>query len=410
MLIVRLMMLNTFGKEIIPENEQERLAALARYEILDSPPEGAFDKIAGLAQAVFTVPIALIALVDAKRVFFKANIGMEDTTEVHRGVSLCSLAILQEEVTVFENASEDPCLLHNPLVAGSFGLRFYAGAPIITPDGYHVGTVCIVDHQPRHFSNEQRSILKQMASLVMNELELRLSARKTLAAHNELLTLTVHDIKNPINNISGLANLISLEAEDSASIRTYASLITKSTQTLNSVVQQLLDSSLNLSGTHILKLEQIDMAELVQQTLEENKASLLKKNQKVNFKSVEGLKLQGDPLRLKLAIDNLVSNASKYSPAGSPIDMQLQQTDGVLRLKVEDKGQGLTAEDKEQLFGKYNRLSARPTDNESSTGLGLYITKKIIEQHSGKIWAESEGQHKGSRFYIELPWQPKGHH
>lgn len=399
------MMLNTFGKEIIPANEQERLAALARYEILDSPPEGAFNKIAALAQVVFAVPIALIALIDSKRVFFKANIGMEGTTQVHRGISLCSLAILQEEVTVFENASEDPCLLHNPLVAGSFGLRFYAGAPIITHDGYRVGTVCILDHKPRKFPKEQRNILKQMADLVMNELELRLSARKTLAAHNELLTLTVHDIKNPINNISGLANLISMEAEESSSIRTYASLITKSTQTLNGVVQQLLDSSLNISGKHVLKLENIDMSELVQQTLEENKASLLKKNQKVNFMPIKGLQLQGDPLRLKLAIDNLVSNASKYSPAGSSIDMQLQQTNGLLRLKVEDKGQGLTTEDKEQIFGKYNRLSARPTGNESSTGLGLYITKKIVEQHSGKIWAESDGQDKGSRFYIELPRQ-----
>lgn len=405
MLIVSPMMLNTFGKEIIPDNEQERLAALARYEVLDSPPEGAFDKIASLAQAVFSVPIALIALVDSKRVFFKANVGMEGTTQVHRGISLCSLAILQEEVTVFENASEDPCLLHNPLVAGSFGLRFYAGAPIITHDGYRVGTVCIVDHQPRQFSEGQRDILKQMASLVMNELELRLSARKTLAAHNELLTLTVHDIKNPINNISGLANLIKQEAEDTASVRTYAGLVAKSIHTLNGVVQQLLDSSLNLSGTHVLKLERVDMAELVQQTLEENKASLLKKNQKINFKPIKGLNLQGDSLRLKLAIDNLVSNASKYSPVGSAIDLQLQQIDGALRLKVEDKGQGLTTQDKEQLFGKYNRLSARPTGNESSSGLGLYITKKIVEQHSGKIWAESEGQHKGSRFYIELPRQ-----
>ncbi len=402
------MIKNSFGKDIIPANEEERLAVLNRYEILDTPPEGAFDKIASLAQCVFKVPIALVALIDKEQVFFKANVGMGTTTHVDRGISLCSLAILQDGVTVFENAPEDPCLLHNPLVAGNFGLRFYAGAPITTHDGYRVGTVCIVDHKPRQFSVDQRYILEQMAGLVMDELELRLSARKAVAAQNELLSLTVHDIKNPINNVSGLANLISIESNNPETIRSYAGLIQQSAKTLNGVVQQLLDSSLNTAGdnSYSLRMEKLDAGELVQQTLEENKASLLMKNQEVHFQSEKGLKLLGDSLRLKLAFDNLISNASKYSPIGNPIHVQLQQLDAVLRLEVKDSGQGLTEEDMEQLFGKYNRLSATPTDNESSTGLGLYIAKKIVEQHNGKIWAESDGRHKGSRFYIELPKAP----
>lgn len=396
------MIRNTFGKEIVPENDEARLHALYRYEILDSPPEGAFDKIAKLAQSIFKVPIALVALVDQERVFFKANMGMGNTKNVNRGVSLCSLAVLQQEVTVFENASDDPCLLHNPLVAGSFGLRFYAGAPITTQDGYHVGTVCIVDHKPRSFSEEQRNILAQLASLVMNELELRLSTRKALGAQNEMLNMTVHDLKNPINNISGLAHLIEMEISDKESILTYTDLIHKSTRTLNQVVQNLLDTSLNTNGEANLKLENVNLSSLLWQTIEENKAGLLKKSQSMATSIEKSIWLQADPFRLKLVLDNLISNASKYSHPGTAIEVNLAQTDGVARIAIKDQGQGITAEDQEKLFGKYARLSAKPTANETSTGLGLYIARKIVQQHKGKIWAESDGKDKGSRFVIEL--------
>ncbi|AHM60632.1 ATPase [Flammeovirgaceae bacterium 311] len=396
------MIRNTFGKEIVPVNDEARLKALYRYEILDTPPEGAFDKIATLAQSIFKVPIALVALVDQKRVFFKANRGMGDTKSVDRGVSLCSLAVLEEGVTVFENANDDPCLLHNPLVAGAFGLRFYAGAPITTHDGYRVGTVCIVDHTPRSFSAEQRSILAQLAGLVMEELELRLSARKALGAQNEMLNMTVHDLKNPINNISGLAHLIEMEISDKESVLTYTGLIHKSAKTLNQVVQNLLDTSLNTSGETNLKLENVNLSSLLWQTIEENKAGLLKKNQSLTTDISKSVRLQADPFRLKLVLDNLISNASKYSDSGSAIDVTLEQTDGTARVAISDNGQGLTAEDHKKLFGKYSRLSATPTANESSTGLGLYIAKKIVQQHKGKIWAESDGKDKGSRFIIEL--------
>ena len=396
------MLKNTFGKEIVPKNDDARIAALYRYEILDTPPEGAFEKIATLAQSIFNVPIALVALVDKERVFFKANRGMGDTKSVHRGISLCSLAVLQDGVTVFENAPEDPCLLHNPLVAGSFGLRFYAGAPIITHDRYRVGTVCIVDHTPRSFSEEQQNILAQLAALVMDELELRLSARKAMGAQNEMLNMTVHDLKNPINNISGLAHLIEKEVSDKDSVLNYTELIHRSTKTLNQVVQNLLDTSLNSHGENGLKLEKVNLSSLLWQTLEENKAGLLKKNQSFTTEIENRVWLQGDPLRLKLVFDNLLSNASKYSEPGSSIGIKLVQTDSTARVEVNDSGQGLTAEDQEKLFGKYSRLSATPTGDESSTGLGLYIAKKIIQQHKGKIWAESEGKGKGSRFIIEL--------
>jgi signal transduction histidine kinase len=393
---------NTFGREIIPKNDAARISALHRYEIIDTPPEDSFEKIARLAQSIFNTPIALVALVDREAVFFKVNVGMGTTRMVERGISLCSLAVADEKLVVFEDASKDPCLLHNPLVAGAFGLRFYAGAPITTHDGYAVGTVCIVDHSPRTFSQEQRNMLQQLADLVMNELELRLAARKALGAQTELLHTTIHDLKNPLNNINGLANLIEM-AEDTESVLAYARLIKKSTSTLNGVVQNLMDSTLSHPSEHGLRLENVDLAKILQLTVEENTASVLKKNQHISSQIGEAIEVFGDPLRLKIVLDNLISNAIKYSPQKSTIHISLFKQNGDARLEIQDQGQGITEQDQERIFGKYARLSAQPTDSEPSSGLGLYISKKIVDQHQGRIWAQSEGKNKGSLFVVELP-------
>jgi len=190
---------NTFGINIIPENDARRIEALKRYKILDTPPENAFDNVARLATQIFKVPISLVSLVDAEQVYFKANVGMGKARVTPRGVSLCSLAVMQPEVTVFENAPEEPCLLANPNVAGDFGLKFYAGAPLTTHDGFLIGTLCIIDKTPRAFNDHDREILRSLAKIVMDEIELRLSAineiekqhqyiEETAAINEELLT------------------------------------------------------------------------------------------------------------------------------------------------------------------------------------------------------------------------------
>ena len=160
-------MTNTFGKTIIPENDQERLKALEEYQIMHSLPEGFFNNLARIVAKTFDTPIALVSLVDKEQVFFKANVGMPGTKYVDRGISLCSLAILDSQPTIFEDATKEPCLLANPLVAGEFGLRFYAGAPIVTHDGFNIGTVCVVDHHPRPFSEDDENLLTQFADAAM---------------------------------------------------------------------------------------------------------------------------------------------------------------------------------------------------------------------------------------------------
>ncbi|MBL0218767.1 MAG: sigma 54-interacting transcriptional regulator [Myxococcales bacterium] len=157
--------------------EGARLEALRRYEILDTPPDGAFDQITAVAAAFFRVPIAIVSLVDHDRIWFKSRMGL-DAREVEREPGLCSSAILSSDLYRVHDAAIDPRTLANPLVTGELGLRFYAAAPLRTHDGFNLGTLCVSDREPRELTATEAEMLTRLASLVMDQMELRLAARK----------------------------------------------------------------------------------------------------------------------------------------------------------------------------------------------------------------------------------------
>lgn len=165
---------NLLDVPVVPANEELRLERLEAYQIVNTPPEDPFDYIVNRAAQTFETPIALISLVDKYRVWYKATIGMNGLKEVPRNDSICSLVILQDTVTIFNDTLKEPCLLANPFVAGEFGLRFYAGAPIKTPDGFNLGAVCVLDKQPRTFSEADQQELEKLAAMVMHEIKQRL--------------------------------------------------------------------------------------------------------------------------------------------------------------------------------------------------------------------------------------------
>lgn len=161
---------------LIPSDEDARMEAVRRYAILDTPADGAFDRVTSLAARLFSVPIAIVSVVDHDRIWFKSHHGVP-VEEIGRDAGLCASAILQDDVWVIENAPEDPRTLANPLVAGEFGLKFYAGAPLKSRDGYNLGTLCILDHEPRVLDASESATLRDLAAVVMNDLELRLDSR-----------------------------------------------------------------------------------------------------------------------------------------------------------------------------------------------------------------------------------------
>lgn len=156
--------------------------------MLDTPRDQAFDTITRLAARFFTVPICVISLVDEDRIWFKSTQGL-DAQEVGRDPGLCASVILSDEAHIIENAIEDPRTLANPLVAGELGLRFYAGVPLTTYDGFRLGSMAIIDFEPRALSDEEVGHLEDFAGLVMDEMELRLAARSTVYSLRKLLVL-----------------------------------------------------------------------------------------------------------------------------------------------------------------------------------------------------------------------------
>lgn len=158
-----------------PLNEEERLAILERYRVLDTPAETAYDDVVALAAVLVGVPTALVSLVDRERQWFKAKVGM-DLGETERRVSFCSWAVYEDAPLVVPNALEDERFARNPLTEGEGGIRFYAGVPLRTPENIVLGTLCVIDSQPRQIRPEQLEQLERLARLTMQQLESRRAA------------------------------------------------------------------------------------------------------------------------------------------------------------------------------------------------------------------------------------------
>lgn len=164
-------------------SERARLAALRRYRMLDTPPEEGFDRITTLAAEVFGVPIAMVNLIDASRQFSKSCYGI-DLREIDRELSFCVHTVRRDETFVVPDARRDPTFADNPLVTGDPWIRFYAGAPLRTPDGHNVGALCLIDTEPHaSFGADERRRLETLAAMVVDEFELRRANRRAV---NEL--------------------------------------------------------------------------------------------------------------------------------------------------------------------------------------------------------------------------------
>jgi GAF domain-containing protein len=172
----------------IPKNEARRIAVLWQYDVLDTVPEEVFDELADLAALICGAPVALISLVDENRQWFKAKVGVT-ISETGRDISLCAHAILQKDLFIVPDATLDERFKNNPLVTASPKIRFYAGAPLISPGGHALGTLCVLDKVPRELTEDQKSALRILARHVMAQLELRRHALELAGARAEIARL-----------------------------------------------------------------------------------------------------------------------------------------------------------------------------------------------------------------------------
>ena len=171
---------------VVPRDESARLRAIDRYHVLDPPADGAFDRITALAARLFDVPIALVSVVGADRIWFTSRHGMPELTDVPRDPGFCASAICHDGPWIVNDAAIDTRTLGNPLADGADGVRFYAGVPLTTRDGHNLGMLCVIDHEPRLVTDAEIASLRDLAGLVMNELELRLDTRRRVEREERL--------------------------------------------------------------------------------------------------------------------------------------------------------------------------------------------------------------------------------
>ncbi|MFA6978183.1 MAG: ATP-binding protein [Ignavibacteriaceae bacterium] len=219
----------------------------------------------------------------------------------------------------------------------------------------------------------------------------------------EILNVAAHDLRNPLNAIMGFSSLIEEMAGEDDELKSYAGLIKSSAHNMNELFTELLKTSVNDATEFDLTMSDFDLINLIKSIIFSFKNSFdLKKLSVVLETSLEQITIHADKQKLNEVFENLVSNAIKYSPFHKEIIVRINQTGTNIAVEVEDNGLGLSKDDLSKIFGKYQKLSAKPTNNESSTGLGLFIVKKIIDKHQGEISVKSE-LGKGSTFTVIVP-------
>ncbi len=388
--------------EKILQEEPKRLEVLKRYEILDTPPDGSFDHMTEMVAELLEMPIAIISLVDTDRIWFKSRYGIE-VQEIDRDPGLCASAILSTELYEVEDARNDPRTLSNPLVAGDFGLQFYAAVPLTTREGFNLGTLCVIDKKPRILNTLQRKILQDIGQLVMHQIELRLEARLAIKQQYEILNITAHDLKNPLSIMPLLADMIIVKKDNPKAIVEIAAQIKSAGKRMNKTIDDLLESAILDTGMVQLRLKEINFSKIIKGVVSTNRALARRKNQKIITQLPDLCIIYGDERRITDIVDNLLNNAIKYSPLEKDILISLKVKDDKAVMEVKDNGPGLTEDDIKNLFRKFISLSAQPTGGEKSTGLGLSIVKQLVDAHHGKVYAVSNKKTKGATFIVELP-------
>ena len=386
-----------------PPNEPARLAELRGYAILDSEPEEGFDELTRLASFICGLPIAMVTLVDEDRQWFKSKVGMEDR-EGPRDWSFCAYAVASGETFVVGDAQQDERFRDNPYVTGDPHIRFYAGVPLTTATGATLGTLCVIDREPRELTREQMSALQALAHQAMAQLDLRRQNRELRELDrlkDEFVASVSHELRTPLTSIRGYIETL-LDEEPGALTddqRRFLAIADRNAERLLKLVGDLLFMAAVDAGRLELDDRDVDVHELVRESLEHVRPAAASKSVEV-FADVQEVTVRGDAQRLAQMIDNLVSNAVKFTPAQGSVDVSAVRTNGQVEIRVADTGIGIPPIDLTRLFARFGRASN--ATHVPGTGLGLSISRAIAEAHGGSIDVRSvEGE--GTTFTVRLP-------
>ena len=395
----------------IPENEIQRLKKLELYQILDTSPEEAFDRITRIVAETIGVPIALVSLVDRERQWFKSDYGL-GAAETPRDLAFCAHAILGDEIFEVPNALNDPRFADNPLVTEDPSIRFYAGMPLTTPDGYNLGTLCAIDHVPRELSESHRQLLQDLGKIVVDEMELRVALRNTLktleletktnAMKDEFISNVTHELRTPLTSIRGSLGLMGagVLGDVPEAFKEPLEIVDRNTTTLLNLINELLDVQKLSSGHMEYDFESVIVGDLIKEACENIRGMASEHKIKILFDSDIKTTIIADLSRIKQVITNVLSNAIKFSPEGEVVEIKLVKFETFVSINIYDKGPGISEEFKSHIFNKFSQAKIKTSS--TGTGLGLSISKTIVEAHQGRIHFDTK-MGFGTTFFVELP-------
>lgn len=391
------------ASSLTPYNEFLRLQKLYSYGIIDTHPENPFDRITKLAAQLLEAPMVQLVFVDSEQAFVKSNIGTLDSNDMVREESLCEPTIETGNTILFNNIQELPEFSTHSFVIEN-NINFYMGVPLKSPEGFVIGVLSILDTQPKEVSEQQKTSLETLASIVMDILEMRLATRQAIHAQTDMMNKAVHDLKNPNTTVSLSAELIKKKADDIEIVHNFADRIKRAAHDTLLNIHHLIEVSQVEQGNFRLNMQEIDVLHLLKHIKQDFELRLQKKHLNLKISCDTTTLVLGDPKRLQEAFENLLANAIKYSYPHTEIQINISKADENLLIEFKDEGQGLCESDMNKLFVKFAKLSSVPVDKDYSNGMGLSVARILIELHKGKIWATSEGKEAGASFYIALPF------
>jgi two-component system, NtrC family, sensor kinase len=388
------------GAAINKALDELRIRELESYEVMDTLPEISFDQITQLASAICGTPIALISLLDSERQWFKSRVGL-DAPQTPREISFCTHAIEQNNVFEVHDALLDTRFDSNPLVLGPPSIRFYAGAPLQTKSGHNLGTLCVIHQKPHQLTEEQRRALEILASMVVDQLEIRkmnrllretqarLESQKQLLVHKarmqsvgEISSGVCHQINNPLAIIIGRSMILKILVEKvdpkvKEEILSEVSVIDKTAMRIADILKSLR----NFSGDSRSKISDVKISELL------NDLTILCKS-KVDALGVSlSLKQSGDA-QLSLdrsifvhAMMNLVQNSldavSENSVKEVSVEARVESQEVVIHFS--DSGVGIRDDHVGKIFDPFF------TTKTNNFGMGLSVAKEEIEKMGGSL-------------------------
>jgi signal transduction histidine kinase len=393
----------------IPTNEEQRIAALHSYGIMDTPPEKEYDDITKLAADICATPFALITLVDDKKQWFKSRHGI-DLTESARVQSFCEQALEDPSATiVIKDLREDKRYEKNSFVTGEPHVAFYAGVPLVTPSGYSLGTLCVLDRKPKELNPQQLSSLEALARQVMTLFELHRKNRELQILKEQLENknkeleqfayVVSHDIKTPVSNIVLSSQLLREDYSDQLdkNANNLLDILKRASAKIKDLVDGIL-SYYKSDAALLHKQEEIELSgffKAIVDILAFNKEAVITYPNETQY-------IHTGRTVLEQIFLNLLNNAIKYNDKEiAEISISFSETSNFYRFVVADNGRGIREKDYEKIFSLFTNLGDKDRFGNTGTGIGLSIVKKLVENHGGTITIDSE-HGRGSTFQFTL--------